>query len=628
VNMSIIEYFTSSRFLFVSFILFSFYIYRKMEYPSKQNGLLNGMLVVLFLTEIMSLLGMDFLIIILHLGFVITVSIFSAVYSNARIKTNIVDDIAIIVLCASAIDLVFKIFPYSYINYLRLFLMCFIIIIIAGNLIRNDRFCRSKELNVFNYGILPCMIFYHFVNSVTYFRYSFVFVLPLIYILTAVIGIISVYRRHKYFDELIKSQNDDIALAFGFTEKIRNEIISSGSSGKVLDSILLSSMPAISAEGGAVYLFDDASFLKKVSASGKYISIYEIENFRKEKSENSNAISDSLSQGHAFFSYDNYKDKRHEVRKYSRIESLSVNSIIIMPVKTSDKYYGVFVYQKISHGRNFSELDLRRAETFADFAAIAIANIDFHKEILFKNEIEKEISIAAAIQKKLLPKNFGLFDNCIIEGYTKPARGISGDYFDFFRIGGGKVGFVICDVAGKGVPASLVAVMIRTIIHIIKDKISESATMLDYANLGLTGHVGIDRYATMSSLIIDNNSGRLDYSNAGHHPCILCRSNQENVEEIEAEGFPVGITTEKKYKSISISLNKGDRLIFYTDGVTEAMNKDGVQFSVNRLKTIINTLRHLSPSELVSHIRSEVDKHAATMPQHDDQTVVVIEYLK
>jgi sigma-B regulation protein RsbU (phosphoserine phosphatase) len=625
--MTVMEYFISARFLFISFLVLSYFIYKKMEYSPKLNLLLNGLLIVLLLSEILSLLGLSYLTIMLHLGFIIAISVLSVEFSSTRIRTNLFDDAAIIILCSSVVDVAFKVFPFNYSFYLRYLLIGFIAVYLIRNLIRDNRIFRRGESIIFNYCIIPVLLLYHLVMTFSFVEFSFIVILPVIYTLSLALGIISVYYRHRDLRDIIKKQSDDIALAFGFTRTMRNEISSSGSHLKVLESMLTSSIRAISADGGAVYIFDDNLFLKKVSDSGDYISIYEIDNFRNERPEHENVLTESLANGQAFYSCDNYKDKRCEVRKYSRMELLAINSIIIMPMKTSEKYYGVFVYQKNRHGENFSDSDYHRAETFADFAAIAVANMDFHKEILLKNEIEKEISIAAGIQKKLLPKKFGLFENCIVEGYTKPARGISGDYFDFFHIGGGKLGFVICDVAGKGVPASLVAVIIRTIIHIIKDRISSSATILNYANRGLTGHVGIDRYATMSSLIIDGNSGQIDYSNAGHHPCILCRSNKPEIEEIEAEGFPVGITTEKKYKSISLYLNRGDRMLFYTDGVSEAMNTDGVQFSVNRLKTIVNDCRHLSPSEIVSHIRSEVDRFSEGMPQHDDQTVVLIEFL-
>ena len=179
---------------------------------------------------------------------------------------------------------------------------------------------------------------------------------------------------------------------------------------------------------------------------------------------------------------------------------------------------------------------------------------------------------------------------------------MSGDYDDVFRLEQGKLGIAICDVAGKGIPAALVMVMIRSILHLIVSPARDAAATLNWINRGITGRIDLDHFAKIAYLIYDEKDREIQYSNAAHLPLLV----------YEQKRFPV---------------EKGDLVLLYTDGIPEAMNPAGQQYGLGGLKRMVEKNAVLPPAELVACIREDLRRFVGTARQHDDQTLLVMKAL-
>jgi sigma-B regulation protein RsbU (phosphoserine phosphatase) len=303
---------------------------------------------------------------------------------------------------------------------------------------------------------------------------------------------------------------------------------------------------------------------------------------------------------------------------------LAVSSLMVVPLVVAKRILGVISVSKQSWGQFFSTEDFEHLKAFADYASLSIDMHLTYLEVLEKKQIERELGIAAEIQKKLVPRRLPQMNKTELAIHSLPARGVSGDYYDVFRLDPQKLIILVGDVAGKGIPAALVMVMIHSIFHLIASPKRDIATTLTWINRGLIGQVDIDRYATLSILCYDEASRSLQYSNAAHHPLLVYRCGADKLEQVDTEGLPIGIDRSSAYRMKSIGLSPGDIALMYTDGITEAMNPEGEQYTLERLSGVIRSHCAKKAEELKKVIEEDLNRFTGTARQHDDQTLVIL----
>ncbi|NCN05778.1 MAG: SpoIIE family protein phosphatase [Spirochaetales bacterium] len=309
----------------------------------------------------------------------------------------------------------------------------------------------------------------------------------------------------------------------------------------------------------------------------------------------------------------------------SRDDTLSLSSLIASPLIVNNKLFGVLSIVNRSPGKFFSSIDFERFKVFADFASLTLESLANYSHLLEKQEIEREVSIAADIQTQLLPGKIPKSLRQRVAAFTTPAKGVSGDYYDILPLNGhGKLGFVICDVAGKGIPASLIMVMIRTIVHLVARQTDDPAKVVSWINWGIAGSIDIERFATLSYFTYDPETGVLDYSNAAHHPLVIYRIESSKLEILDTPGLPIGLEKGTRYQGVRTILGPGDRVMVYTDGVIEAMNLQGEQYEDQRLFKIFGQPGSVGAPELMDRIRLDLKRHRGTRRPHDDQTLILM----
>ncbi len=306
-------------------------------------------------------------------------------------------------------------------------------------------------------------------------------------------------------------------------------------------------------------------------------------------------------------------------------DAMFVNSFIALPIAFGDQVHGVLSVVKTNPASQFSQIDFEHMCSFGRYTSVSLHNMFTYLRLLESKQVEHEVSIAADIQKNLLPRKLPQLPQLGAAAYSAASLGVSGDYYDMLPLNRGKkMGVMICDVAGKGIPAAMVMAIIRTILRLIAGAEHQPEKVLRWINRGIASQVGIERYATMSYLVFDAQSFEVTYSNAAHHPMVVYRAEQQEIEMIDTTGLPIGLDKYSDYGTTSVQLAPGDLLCLYTDGVSEAMNASGDQFGVERMTDLLRDHATDSSEEIVNTIISAVNSFAGDTFQHDDQTLMIL----
>ena len=247
--------------------------------------------------------------------------------------------------------------------------------------------------------------------------------------------------------------------------------------------------------------------------------------------------------------------------------------------------------------------------------------------------IKNDLAIAGEIQQTILPRSFPPFPELteVVDIYASmtPAKDVGGDFYDFFQIDDERIGLVIADVSGKGVPASLFMAVSRTLLRATALRGVSSAECLTYANKLLCKESLDSMFVTVFYGIYHYKTGMMDYTNAWHNPTYLLRGGR-TVECLPvASNFVVGVFDDIEFESNTLTFGIGDTLLLYTDGVTEAFNDKREQFSESNLQDILASMHESSSAkEVVTSVLQSVKTFSGDYPQSDDITLLSLQRIK
>ena len=272
---------------------------------------------------------------------------------------------------------------------------------------------------------------------------------------------------------------------------------------------------------------------------------------------------------------------------------------------------------------DFTPGDARLLSLFANQAAAAIETTRLHREAIEKERIERELELAAAIQRQLLPRELPRISGVELAGSTLPTRQVGGDYFDLFPLSGGRLGFVVADVSGKGIPAALLVSTVHAAIHL---QIEASETIVDLVSRidrHLQRFSPAHKFLTLFFGVLEPGADTLRYVSAGHNPALLSRRDG-GIDRLSATGVPLGLLPHGSWREETVLFQRGDLLCVYTDGFTEATNGDEEEFGLERLEQGVQSRLSLTAREIADGLSSEVAAFAAGIPQYDDQTLLIV----
>ncbi len=240
--------------------------------------------------------------------------------------------------------------------------------------------------------------------------------------------------------------------------------------------------------------------------------------------------------------------------------------------------------------------------------------------------IRQELNVAAKMQESVLPRTFPSDDRFSIYAWMTPAREVGGDFYDVFQLENGRMGLVVADVSGKGVPAALFMMISRTVLKGTAIGENDVGVALTEANDLLSESNDESMFVTVFHASFDPASGRLWYANAGHNPPVLIRASGEaGFLEVDP-GVIMGALPGMKYEPAFVDLEPGDGILMYTDGVSEAMNADNEEFGNDRLLEALRSVAGRPASDIVRVTVEEVEDFVDMAPQHDDITCLAVSY--
>jgi serine phosphatase RsbU (regulator of sigma subunit) len=226
------------------------------------------------------------------------------------------------------------------------------------------------------------------------------------------------------------------------------------------------------------------------------------------------------------------------------------------------------------------------------------------REAQQRERIEQELRIARLIQQTLLPKTLPQLPGYEVAAYYRPARQVGGDFYDFLELEDGRLGLVMGDATGKGMPAALVMAAARSMLRAVAQSSESPGEVLKRANDALVTDIPPNMFVTCFYAVLDRDSGRLRYANAGHDLPYLRHGG--GAKELRATGMPLGLMPGMGYEQKEIVLDAGDSVLFYSDGLVEAHDPEGEMFGFPRLQKLIATRSAGSGEELVDFLLEEL----------------------
>jgi serine phosphatase RsbU (regulator of sigma subunit) len=291
--------------------------------------------------------------------------------------------------------------------------------------------------------------------------------------------------------------------------------------------------------------------------------------------------------------------------------------------KGGDEAIGVLYLDSRERGALRSAPAQQALDTLSAEAAIAIENARLYREALDKAKFEQELKVAAAIQQSLLPPaaHRGAFFTTAAASIA--CRAVGGDFFDYVDFPSGRFGFIVGDVAGKGSPAALLASAVLGMFSAEATYQTSAAAVITRLNHGLFRRAIESRFLTTFYGVMDAD-GTFTYCNAGHNaPMLLSAS---GVRRLETGGMVLGLFDHASFEEETLTLQPGDAILAFSDGVTEALNADGEEFSDDRLLASVGGHHGGAPQAVVDAVLADVRAFCGDATQSDDVTVLMVRY--
>lgn len=300
-------------------------------------------------------------------------------------------------------------------------------------------------------------------------------------------------------------------------------------------------------------------------------------------------------------------------------------SFIALPIRSGSDVIGVLAAadRELREGGvgPFEPNDVRMLTLFANQAAIALENARLHREALQKQAMERELELAAMIQRDILPRSLPSIPGFDIDAFSRPAKQLGGDYHAFF-VHEGTLSFCVADVAGKSVPAAVLVSALHAALQLLFDEgrsLGEIATEL---NRHIHRWSSENKFITLVLATVAPEAESIYFVNAGHNPAYIVTT--EGLDTLASHGLPIGILPQTIYRTQSRRFVPGSLLVVYSDGIVEAESVTDDEFGNTRLEMILSDHRKAPSAAVRDAIVRAVDAFTVGAPQKDDQTIVIV----
>ena len=311
-----------------------------------------------------------------------------------------------------------------------------------------------------------------------------------------------------------------------------------------------------------------------------------------------------------------------------RDSSLGATSVMVAPLLYAKQNMGVLALANSRMGSPFSQNDFVVFKSISEQSAFALYNAIIYSEANEKKRLDHDLAIARDIQRILLPAEAPIVNGFEISGMNVPARQVSGDYFDYIKVDDERLGVAIADVSGKGIPASLIMAICRSVLRSQAIGNPSPADVLQKVNRQLYPDIKEDMFISMAYLVLDHVRGGVTLARAGHDAPLLYQQKSQNVTPLKTPGMVVGIDSgdvfDRLTTDVAVPLERNDCILLYTDGITEALDNDGNEFGLERTIGSVQSSAKEGAQAIVTRLIDDLRNFVGSTPQNDDITMIAI----
>ena len=311
-----------------------------------------------------------------------------------------------------------------------------------------------------------------------------------------------------------------------------------------------------------------------------------------------------------------------------RDSSLGATSVMVAPLLYAKQNMGVLALANSRMGSPFSQNDFVVFKSISEQSAFALYNAIIYSEANEKKRLDHDLAIARDIQRILLPAEAPIVNGFEISGMNVPARQVSGDYFDYIKVDDERLGVAIADVSGKGIPASLIMAICRSVLRSQAMGNPSPADVLQKVNRQLYPDIKEDMFISMAYLVLDHVRGGVTLARAGHDAPLLYQQKSQNVTPLKTPGMVVGIDSgdvfDRLTTDVAVPLERNDCILLYTDGITEALDNEGNEFGLERTIGSVQSSAKEGAQAVVTRLIDDLRNFVGSTPQNDDITMIAI----
>jgi len=309
------------------------------------------------------------------------------------------------------------------------------------------------------------------------------------------------------------------------------------------------------------------------------------------------------------------------------IDFLKIRSVLLVPMHFHQQVLGVLAVVNRVDGNPFDQTDLNLLQALADQASASVHYAGLRDTLDEKKRIDHDLHVARRIQNSLLPKELPHVQGVEVAAFNDPAQEIGGDYYDFVQIDDKHLGIAIADVSGKGVGGAILMSVCRSILRAQAPGNLSPAAVLRSINRVMSKDISEDMFVSMLYMVLHVDTHELSVARAGHErPILLSRDGQ--VQPIDSPGTAIGMmdveTFERLLGETTIQIKPGDVIVAYTDGITEAMNRDGEEWGMQNFLEAVRQASSEGANSVLNNVRQRLERFVGDNPQYDDMTLLAL----
>ena len=419
-------------------------------------------------------------------------------------------------------------------------------------------------------------------------------------------------KPEKTVAQPVEREGDLLALI----SKVGITLLASSTLDETLEQIVSLVFEAVPADRCLLMMRDEGSEEMRVAVARLRDRVGEVGEIRVSR----NVMDEVVIRGNSVLT----SDAQHDPRFASGTMVLQgVRSVLAVPLGVSEKVFGIiYADSPIAEGR-FTEDHLKVLTTLASVAAIRVENARLTEARFQQERLERELQLAMEIQQRFQPTASPQIPGYEFQGISFPCYEIGGDYYDFIQRDDGRLVIALGDVSGKGTAAALLMSSLHAAIHAQTGSHDTIVETISAVNKYLAENIPPNRFVTLFYAELDPESGAVSFLNAGHNPPLIVHA-AGTVEQLASGGLPLGIRADADYREGRTHMQRGDVLVIYSDGVTEAASPSGEEFGPTRLYEVVSRNVDASAAGIRDRIESALTKFSQGTKAADDITLVIV----